>query len=160
DEFGQKMSKSKGNIIDPLVLIDTYGADALRFTLTAMAAQGRDIKLSESRVEGYRNFATKLWNAARFCQMNGCKTNPDFDSAGVQEPVNRWLVAGIRGVAIQVTEAIETFRFNDAANALYQFVWHSFCDWYLEFAKPLLGGAATRTRDETRAATAWALGQI
>ncbi len=160
DEFGQKMSKSKGNIIDPLVLIDKYGADALRFTLVAMAAQGRDLKLSEARVEGYRNFATKLWNAARFCQMNGCAPDLSFDPAASRLTINRWLVAGIRRLAEDVTDAVETFRFNEAAGALYQFVWHSFCDWYLELSKPVLSGEDAAAKAETRAAAAWGLGQI
>ncbi len=159
DEFGQKMSKSKGNIIDPLVLIDKYGADALRFTLVAMAAQGRDIKLSQARVEGYRNFATKLWNAARFCQMNGCAPDPSFDPAAARQTINRWLVAGVRRLAEDVTDAIETFRFNEAAAALHHFVWHSFCDWYLELAKPVLSGEDAEAKTETRGAAAWGLGQ-
>jgi valyl-tRNA synthetase len=160
DEFGQKMSKSRGNIIDPLVLIDRYGADALRFTLVSMAAQGRDIKLAEARVEGYRNFATKLWNAARFCQMNGCLPDQPFEPANADETLNRWLVAAVRRVAEDVTDAITTFRFNEAAAALYHFVWHSFCDWYLELAKPVLSGDETKAKSETRAAAAWGLGQI
>jgi valyl-tRNA synthetase len=160
DEFGQKMSKSRGNIIDPLVLIDRYGADALRFTLVSMAAQGRDIKLAEARVEGYRNFATKLWNAARFCQMNGCLPDQSFEPASADETLNRWLVAAVRRVAEDVTDAITTFRFNEAAAALYHFVWHSFCDWYLELAKPVLSGDETKAKSETRAAAAWGLGQI
>jgi valyl-tRNA synthetase len=160
DEFGQKMSKSRGNIIDPLVLIDRYGADALRFTLVSMAAQGRDIKLAEARVEGYRNFATKLWNAARFCQMNGCLPDQPFEPASADETLNRWLFAAVRRVAEDVTDAITTFRFNEAAAALYHFVWHSFCDWYLELAKPVLSGDETKAKSETRAAAAWGLGQI
>jgi valyl-tRNA synthetase len=160
DEFGQKMSKSRGNIIDPLVLIDRYGADALRFTLVSMAAQGRDIKLSEARVEGYRNFATKLWNAARFCQMNGCLPDQPFNPAAPNQTINRWLVAGVRRLAEDVTDAIETFRFNEAAAALYHFVWHSFCDWYLELAKPVLSGEELEAKVETRGAAAWGLGQI
>ncbi|MDF2765700.1 MAG: valine--tRNA ligase, partial [Rhodospirillales bacterium] len=160
DEFGQKMSKSKGNIIDPLVLIDKYGADALRFTLVAMAAQGRDIKLAEARVEGYRNFATKLWNAARFCQMNGCTPDRRFDPQTPRQRINAWLVAAVRRAAEDVTDAIETYRFNEAAAALYHFVWHSFCDWYLELAKPVLSGADEAAKEETRGAAAWALGQI
>jgi valyl-tRNA synthetase len=160
DEFGQKMSKSKGNIIDPLVLIDKYGADALRLTLVAMAAQGRDIKLSEARVEGYRNFATKLWNAARFCQMNGCTPDRRFDPKSPRLTINSWLVAAVRRAAEDATDAIETYRFNEAAAALYHFVWHSFCDWYLELAKPVLSGEDGTAKDETRGAAAWALGQI
>ncbi|MEA2834359.1 MAG: valyl-tRNA synthetase, partial [Methylobacteriaceae bacterium] len=159
DEHGQKMSKTKGNVIDPLVLIDKYGADALRFTLTALTAQGRDIRLSESRVEGYRNFATKLWNAARFCQMNECYPVPGFDPASVKLPVNRWAVGELALTAAKVADALDGLRFSEAALSVYQFAWGSFCDWYLEFTKPLLatGGEAAV---ETRATTAWLLDQI
>ena len=140
DEKGAKMSKSKGNVMDPLDLIDKYGADALRFTLSAMAAQGRDIKLSAQRVEGYRNFATKLWNAARFAEMNGCVTVPDFDPRNAKETLNRWIAHETAKAAREVTAAIEAYRFNDAANAAYRFVWNIYCDWYLELAKPVLTG--------------------
>ncbi len=160
DEKGQKMSKSKGNIIDPLDLIEKYGCDALRFTLTALAAQGRDIKLAESRVEGYRNFATKLWNAARFCQMNQCAVVPGFDPASVQEPINRWIVGKVGEAAGRIAQALDAYRFNDAANAAYQFVWNGFCDWYLEFAKPVFQGDNAAAKAETRATTAWVLDQI
>jgi valyl-tRNA synthetase len=160
DEKGQKMSKSKGNVIDPLQLIDEYGADALRFTLTAMAAQGRDIKLSKQRVEGYRNFGTKLWNAYRYCEMNGALDTAGFDPSGAKQPVNRWLAAKVADTARAVTEALEAYRFNEAAGALYQFVWGDFCDWYLEFTKPLLGGADEAVKAETRGTTAWAMEQI
>ena len=160
DERGQKMSKSKGNIIDPLELVNEYGADALRFTLTALAAQGRDIKLARNRVEGYRNFATKLWNAARYCQMNECLTGRDFQPTGLVHTVNRWIVAELVAAAERVTAALEAFKFNEAAGALYQFTWGSFCDWYLEFTKPILNGADEAAKAETRATTAWALDQI
>ena len=160
DEKGQKMSKSKGNIIDPLVLIDKYGCDALRFTLSALAAQGRDIKLAESRVEGYRNFATKLWNAARFCQMNDCRPVPGFDPATAKEQVNRWIAGKLTDATSRIGQAIESYRFNDAANAAYQFVWNSFCDWYVEFAKPILQGDDGEPKEETRAMAAWVLDQI
>jgi valyl-tRNA synthetase len=156
DEKGQKMSKSKGNVIDPLQLIDEYGADALRFTLAAMAAQGRDIKLSTARVEGYRNFATKLWNAARFAEMNACAPVADFDPAAAQATVNRWIAGEAERTAASVTEALQSFRFNEAAGAIYHFVWHVFCDWYLELAKPMLAGEASAAA-ETRAMTAWVL---
>ncbi len=149
DEKGQKMSKSKGNVIDPLNLIETYGADALRFTLTAMAAQGRDIKLSESRVEGYRNFATKLWNAARFAEINGCVPRPDFDPAAAKVTLNRWIAGESERTLAAVTEALQAFRFNEAAGAIYHFIWHVYCDWYLELSKPILAGddaAAAETR--------------
>ena len=160
DEKGQKMSKSKGNVIDPLQLIDEYGADALRFTLTAMAAQGRDIKLSKQRVEGYRNFGTKLWNAYRYCEMNEALGAAGFDPAGARQPVNRWLAGKVAATAAAVTEALEAYRFNDAAGTLYQFVWGDFCDWYLEFTKPLLGGSDETVKAETRGMTAWAMEQI
>ncbi|MGB0087389.1 MAG: valine--tRNA ligase, partial [Rhodomicrobiaceae bacterium] len=160
DEKGQKMSKSKGNVMDPLELIDEYGADALRFTLAAMAAQGRDIKLSTARVEGYRNFATKLWNAARFGELNGCLPAKDFDPAKAKETINRWIAGETQRTAMAVTEAIEEYRFNDAANEVYHFVWHTFCDWYLELAKPVLGGADDDAKAETRGMFAWVMDQI
>jgi valyl-tRNA synthetase len=155
DEKGQKMSKSKGNVIDPLDVIETYGADALRFTLAAQAAQGRDIRISTSRVEGYRNFATKLWNAARFAEMNACLPVQDFDPGYAKATANRWIAGESERAGAAVTEALETFRFNEAASAIYHFIWHVFCDWYLELAKPMLGDEATAT--ETRAMTAWVL---
>jgi valyl-tRNA synthetase len=160
DERGQKMSKSKGNVIDPLEVIDEYGADALRFTLAAMAAQGRDIKLSAQRVEGNRNFATKLWNAARFAELNGCARNPDFDPHHAQEVLNRWIIHETAGAGREVTAALEAFKFNEAANAVYRFVWNVFCDWYLELAKPVLTGPEGAAKDETRAAAAWTLDEI
>ncbi len=160
DEKGQKMSKSKGNVIDPLGLIDTYGADALRFTLAAMAAQGRDIKMAESRVQGYRNFATKLWNAARFCEMNECRLVPGFDPAANGHAVNRWVVGKVAEATAEVTAALEAFKFNEAAGAVYQFVWGTFCDWYLEIAKPLLMGDDAAVQAETRATAAWVLDEI
>ncbi len=160
DEKGQKMSKTKGNVIDPLKLIDEYGADALRFTLAAMAAQGRDIKLATSRVEGYRNFGTKLWNAARFCEMNECARVEGFDPAKLNQTVNKWIVGEVARTAAEITEAIEAYRFNDAANAAYKFVWNVFCDWYLEFIKPLLMGENEEAKAETRATAAWVLDQI
>ncbi|MEZ5924549.1 MAG: valine--tRNA ligase [Hyphomicrobiaceae bacterium] len=160
DEKGQKMSKSKGNVIDPLELIEVYGADALRFTLTAMAAQGRDIKLAKSRVEGYRNFATKLWNAARFAEMNGCARTAGFDPAKVEETVNRWIAGEVERTAATITAELEAYRFNEAAGAAYQFVWGTYCDWYLELIKPILNGPDGKARTETRAAAAWALDEI
>jgi valyl-tRNA synthetase len=160
DERGQKMSKSKGNVIDPLELIDRFGADALRFTLAALAVQGRDVKLSESRVEGYRNFATKLWNAVRYAEMAGCRLEPGFDPGAARLTVNKWIIGGLAEAARRTGEAIEAFRFNEAAGALYQFVWGSFCDWYIEFTKPILGGADEAAKAETRATTAWVLGEI
>jgi valyl-tRNA synthetase len=160
DEKGQKMSKSKGNVIDPIELIDKYGADALRFTLISMAAQGRDIKLSEQRVEGYRNFATKLWNAARYCQLNGCEPVPGFNPRSCTLTVNRWIVGEVAETAWKVDEALKAYRFNEAAGALYQFAWGTFCDWYLEFTKPILTGEDERAKAETRGTTAWVLDQI
>jgi len=160
DERGHKMSKSKGNVIDPLAVIDEYGADALRFTLAAMAAQGRDIKLSAQRVEGYRNFATKLWNAARFAEINGCARDPGFDPHNSKQVLNRWIAHETVNATRQVTTAIEAYKFNAAAGAIYRFVWNIYCDWYLELIKPVLTGPDGAANDETRAATTWALDQI
>ena len=160
DEKGQKMSKSKGNVMDPLVLIDEFGADALRFTLAAMAAQGRDIKLAKSRVEGYRNFATKLWNASRFAEMNECVRQRDFDPRTVKQTINKWIVGETELAAKEVTASLEAYKFNDAANAAYEFVWGQFCDWYVELIKPLLAGDDEAAKEETRACTAWVLDQI
>jgi len=160
DEKGAKMSKSKGNVIDPLGLIDQYGADALRFTLAAMAAQGRDIKLSTQRVEGYRNFATKLWNASRFAEMNGCARVASYDPHANTVTLNRWIVGEAARTTRDVAAAIEAYRFNDAAAAAYRFVWNIFCDWYVELSKPLLTGEDGAQKDETRATTAFVLDQI
>ena len=160
DERGAKMSKSKGNVIDPLQLIDEYGADALRFTLAAMAAQGRDIKLSIQRVEGYRNFATKLWNAARFAEMNDCVTVVGFDPTSVKETLNRWIAHETERAAREITEAIEAYTFNEAAGAAYRFVWNIYCDWYLELAKPLLLGPDGAAKRETRAMVVWVRDEI
>jgi valyl-tRNA synthetase len=157
DEHGKKMSKSLGNVIDPLDLIERFGADAVRFTLASMAAMGRDIKLAVSRVEGYRNFATKLWNAARFAEMNGCVPQASFDPDAIEATVNRWIVGETARVAAETHAALEEYRFNDAANGLYAHVWGTFCDWYLEFAKPLLNGEDEPAKAETRATMAWAL---
>lgn len=160
DERGQKMSKSKGNVVDPLGLVDDYGADALRFTLAAMAAQGRDIKLSMSRVEGYRNFATKLWNAARFCEMNECRFDPKFRPEQCKETLSKWLVSSIAATAKDIEKALIEFRFNEAAARIYQFAWHSYCDWFLEFAKPVFMGGDEAAKNEVRAVSAWGLDQI
>jgi valyl-tRNA synthetase len=154
------MSKSKGNVIDPLDLIDTYGADALRFTLSAMAAQGRDIKLSTQRIEGYRNFATKLWNAARFAEMNGCARVADFDPKAVKLSLNKWAIGELATATADITKAIETYRFNDAANAAYRFTWNVYCDWYLELAKPVFMGEDETAKSETRASIAYVLDGI
>ncbi len=160
DEKGAKMSKSKGNVVDPLSVMDEYGADALRFTMAAMAAQGRDIKLSLQRIEGYRNFATKLWNAARFCEMNGCVRQRGFDPAKAKTTLNKWIFAEANAAAAAVTEAIEGYRFNDAAAVVYRFVWNRFCDWYVEFAKPVFMGSDEAAKAETQAMAAWALDEI
>ncbi len=157
DAAGAKMSKSKGNVMDPLELVDQFGADALRFTLTAMSGQGRDIKLSTQRIEGYRNFGTKLWNAARFCQMNECTRSAGFDPAGVQVTINRWIRGETLKAARSVTHALETFGFDEAATVLYRFIWNVFCDWYLELAKPVLNGDSEAAKAETRCMTAWVL---
>ncbi|KKB83765.1 hypothetical protein VW29_13880 [Devosia limi DSM 17137] len=160
DEKGQKMSKTKGNVIDPLDLIDQYGADATRFTLAAMAAQGRDIRLSVNRVEGYRNFVTKIWNAARFLEMNECLRVEGYDPRANTLPLNRWIVGATARGAAAVTKGIEDYKFNEAANAAYDFVWGTFCDWYVEFAKPVFMGDNEAAKAETRATAAWALDQI
>ena len=160
DEKGAKMSKSKGNVIDPLDLIDQFGADALRFTLAAMAAQGRDIKLATSRVEGYRNFATKLWNAARFCEINECRRVAGFDPAAVRSTLARWIVGETAKAIAETEAAIGAYKFNEAAGAVYRFVWNVFCDWFLEFAKPVFNGADEEAKAEIRATAAWTLDQI
>jgi valyl-tRNA synthetase len=160
DEKGQKMSKTKGNVVDPLVLIDEFGADALRFTLALAAGQGRDMRIGPSRVEANRNFTTKLWNAARFCEMNGCETRDDFDPSRVAMTVNKWIVAETAAAARNVTQAIEQLRFNEAAQAAYQFVWSRYCDWYLELIKPVFAGGDDGESEETRATAAWGRDQI
>ncbi len=160
DTKGQKMSKSKGNTMDPLELIDKYGADALRFTMAALAAQGRDVKLSEQRIEGYRNFGTKLWNAARFAQMNECAVWDEYDPRSPEQTVNKWIVGETAKAAVAVTRELEARRFNEAAGALYKFVWNVYCDWYLEFIKPLLNGEDEAAKQETRRTAAWVLDQI
>ena len=151
DEKGQKMSKSKGNVLDPLDLIDQYGADSLRFTLAAVAAQGRDIKMATTRLEGYRNFTTKIWNACRFLQMNGCTNTVSIDLSAVDEPVNKWIVSEYNEAIEKTTKAVELYRFNEAADALYHFVWNSYCNWYVELIKPSLNSINTAATAETRA---------
>ncbi len=160
DEQGQKMSKSKGNVLDPLELIDKYGADALRFTLTALAAQGRDIKLSAGRIEGYRNFVTKIWNAARFTQINGCTHDEDFDPGSCELTVNKWIVGETARAGNEISAALEAYRFNEAAQTAYQFVWHQFCDWYLEFTKPILNDGDPLAQKEVRGTTSWVFDQL
>jgi valyl-tRNA synthetase len=157
DKNGQKMSKSKGNVIDPLNLIDEYGADALRFTLAIMAAQGRDVKLDPARIAGYRNFGTKLWNATRFAEMNGVKLNPDFAPASAKLTVNRWILSELSATIRDVTQAIETQRFNEAAASLYRFVWNQVCDWYLELLKPIFMGEDEQEKAEAQACMAYVL---
>ncbi|MDQ0463884.1 valyl-tRNA synthetase [Caulobacter ginsengisoli] len=159
DAKGEKMAKTRGNVIDPLVIIDKYGCDALRFTMTAMSGQARDIKLSEQRIEGYRNFGTKLWNAARFCQMNGCARVEGFDPATVRQTINRWIRGEAAKTSAEVTAALEACAFGDAANALYRFIWNVVCDWYVELAKPILNGNDEAAKAETQAMAAWVLDQ-
>ncbi|MEY3233722.1 valine--tRNA ligase [Aquidulcibacter sp.] len=160
DENGKKMSKSKGNIIDPTVLIDTYGADALRFTLAIAAGPGRDIRMSDKRVEGYRNFGTKLWNAARFAQMNECSLWEAFEPSAVKHTLNRWIVSELTKTAHGVESALSAHRFDEAAQISYAFVWGVFCDLYLELVKPLLNGEDEEAKSETRRTVAWVLDQI
>ena len=157
DEKGAKMAKSKGNVIDPLKLIDEFGADALRFTLAALAAPGRDVKMSTARVEGYRSFATKLWNAARFAEMNGCIRVEGFDPQGVRHVLNRWIIGAAGRAAAEAEAALEAYRFDEAASAVYRFTWNILCDWHLEFAKPLLQGDDEAAKAEARATIAYVL---
>lgn len=160
DADGAKMSKTKGNVLDPIDLVDKYGADALRFSLAAMAMQGRDLRLSEPRIEGYRNFGTKLWNAARFCQMNECAWWESFDPSAAKTVVNRWIVSETAKTARDVTAHLEAHRFSEATGTLYRFVWNVFCDWYLELVKPLLSGDDDAAKTETRRTAAWVLDRI
>lgn len=160
DKNGAKMSKSKGNVIDPLDLIEEYGADALRFTLTVMAAQGRDVKLDPARIAGYRNFGTKLWNATRFAEMNEVARNDDFWLNDAKLPVNRWILTELTRAARAVTEGITSYRFNEAAGAAYRFVWNLFCDWYLELLKPVFMGTDEAAKAESRACVAFVLDEI
>ncbi len=159
DEKGVKMSKTLGNVIDPLDMIDEFGADAVRFTMTSMASIGGTLKLSTARVQGYRNFGTKLWNAARFAEMNDCKPSADFDPAAVQQTVNKWIVGETARTGALVNKALEQYRFNDAAMGLYAFVWGKVCDWYVELAKPLFQGEDAAAKAETQATMAWAIDQ-
>jgi valyl-tRNA synthetase len=157
DEKGEKMSKTRGNVIDPLVIVDEYGADALRFSLAQMAALGGVLKLSEERIKGYRNFGTKLWNACRFAEMNGVwEGHATSAPPKAEATVNRWIIGEAAKVRAEVDAALESYRFNDAANALYAFVWGKVCDWYVEFAKPLFDGDQA---GETRETMAWVLDQ-
>ena len=160
DDKGRKMSKTLGNVVDPLGLIDEFGADALRFALVAQASQGSDVKFARSRVEGYRNFATKLWNAARFAEMNECRRIADFDPAAVKTTLAKWIVGETAKAVAETEAAILAYKYNDAAGAAYRFVWNIFCDWFLEFAKPIFTGSDEAAKAEVRAATAWTLDQI
>ncbi|MEZ0244037.1 MAG: class I tRNA ligase family protein, partial [Sphingomonas sp.] len=160
---GQKMSKSKGNVVNPLGLIDQYGADALRFFMAAMESQGRDIKMDEQRIAGYRNFATKLWNAARFAQSNGIGASTAPEPPAAKLPVNRWIIAETVATVQALDLALVDLRFDEAANTIYQFTWSRFCDWYLELIKPVLNEDALVYPDmgvETRAVAGWVLDQI
>jgi valyl-tRNA synthetase len=161
DEKGQKMSKSKGNIIDPLELIDSFGTDALRFTICSLTGPGRDVKLGASRVQDYRSFITKLWNAARFCEINGVTIDPTFDPATAKLPLTRWLLDAANTAVAEATTALEAYRFDEYAATGYRFVWNTFCDWFLEFAKPALAeGADPIAAAEVRATAAHVLGLI
>lgn len=160
DKHGAKMSKSKGNVIDPLELMDEYGADALRFTLAIMAAQGRDVKLDPARIAGYRNFGTKLWNATRFAQMNGVKLDPNFKPDDAKLAVNRWILTELTKATSAVTDGIANYRFNEAASAAYRFVWNQFCDWYLELLKPIFMGEDELAKAEAQATAAYCLDEI
>ena len=160
DEQGRKMSKSKGNTVDPMETIEKYGTDALRFFMAAMETQGRDINMSENRIAGYRNFATKLWNAARFGEMNEAAMPQGFEPSSVKHAVNKWIIAKAQEATREVTENLNNYRFSDAANAVYQFVWGAFCDWYIEMIKPILYGESEAEKAETRAAFAWVRDRI
>jgi len=160
DERGQKMSKSKGNVIDPLDLIGTYGTDALRFTVCALAGPGRDVKLGPARVESYRSFVTKLWNAARFCEMNGVAPVAGFAPEQATSPLCRWVLDAANAAVAEATAALEAFRFDEYAASAYRFTWNTFCDWFLEFAKPVLNGPDSTAKDEVRATAAHVLGVI
>ncbi|MBV9902987.1 MAG: class I tRNA ligase family protein, partial [Alphaproteobacteria bacterium] len=160
DEKGAKMSKTKGNVVDPVDLVDEFGADALRFTLASAAGTGRDMRIGPTRVEPNRNFATKLWNTARFCEMNGCVTQLGFDPTEVTLTANKWIVGEVAQAVDDVARNIETMKFNEASSAAYHFVYDVFCDWYIEIAKPIFQGADEAAKAETRATTAWARDQI
>jgi valyl-tRNA synthetase len=160
DERGQKMSKSKGNVMDPLELVDAYGADALRFTICALTGPGRDVKLSRKRVEDHRAFVTKLWNAARFCEANGIAPDPAWDPGSATTPLARWILDAANRAVAEATAALEAFRFDDYAAAGYRFVWNGFCDWFIEFAKPVLAGPDGAEKAEVRGAAQHVLGTI
>ena len=157
DENGQKMSKSKGNIVDPLELIDQYGADSLRFTLASMSSYGRDIKLSKSRVEGYRNFGTKLWNASRFCEINDCSKYQKVDLENLKCILTNWILGEIIKTDKKINLYLDEYKFNEASNEIYHFIWHIFCDWYLELIKPYFDSTDSENLDEIKAVTAFSL---
>ena len=160
DEQGRKMSKSKGNTVDPMIMIEKYGADALRFCMAASETQGRDVNFSEARIAGYRNFATKLWNAARFCEMNGCVKNENFNPSNVQMDLNKWIIAKADEATVEVTKNLNDYRFSDAASAVYQFVWGTFCDWFIELSKPVFYGENEAQKIETQSTAAFVLERI
>lgn len=160
DEKGQKMSKSKGNVVDPLEFIDLYGADAIRFSLAALAGPGRNVNFSKSQVEGYRNFTTKLWNSARFCEHHQCLLDPDFDPKDATLPINKWVIAEIEILGQNLAKQLENYRYDEACAVLYQFIWGQFCDWYVELVKPIFFSGSEEDKSETRKVAAWTLGQI
>ena len=160
DSKGNKMSKSKGNVVNPLVLMDQYGTDTIRFSLTALATQGRDIKLAEDRIVGYRNFITKIHNASKFLEMNGCVLDKEFDIKMIQKPINLWIINLLYKTADNVSSEIESYRFNEAANSAYHFVWHNFCDWYLEIVKPVLSEINIEENKEIKNTTAFVFSKI
>ena len=159
DEKGKKMSKSLGNVLDPLDLINKYGADAVRFTLSSMAAMGRDLKLSIDRVMGYRNFGTKIWNAARFAKLNNCESSANFFPSSVKHSINKWIIFETINLNKEVNNALNSFRFNDASYHLYSHIWSKFCDWYIEFSKPLFSGLDEEIKLETQQTYAWVFEQ-
>jgi valyl-tRNA synthetase len=160
DERGQKMSKSKGNVMDPLELIDAYGADALRFTIASLTGPGRDVKLGRKRVEDFRSFGTKLWNAARFLEMNGIAADKAYDPASATLPLARWILDGANRAVAEATAALEAYRFDEYAAACYRFAWGSYCDWFLEFAKPVLNGSDEAARAEVKGAAQHVFGTM
>ena len=159
DEKGKKMSKSKGNIIDPLDLIDKYGADTLRFTLAALLNPGRDVKLSETRVKGYKSFTNKIWNASNFLQLNQCSVNSDFNYKNINLPINQWIINELASVKIDIEKNMSKYLFHEVANRLYHFIWHTYCDWYIEFSKTSLSKIRPKSR-ETQNVSMWVFGEI
>jgi valyl-tRNA synthetase len=160
DERGKKMSKTQGNVVDPLELVEAYGADALRLALLASTEQGRDVRFGPARVEGWRNFVTKLWNAARFIELNGGRLDPAFDPAGCRLPLDRWIVGETAALTARVSEALADYRLSEATLALYHFVWDTFCDWWIELAKPVLSGDDEAAREEARRVAGWVLARV